>query len=834
MGFIVPILYLGCAWLPVWSRLRNLNPQRRLVLIAALSVFGHALLRLAAPTLNAAILAGDGMGFHIHLAVVLSGLTTALTLGLVWFAIEADIPRRSQRIAAMVLFWLPLLGVLLSPGWWVVLTIPLAIRSGWVRRLAEGGPLLPTIVSLVSFIVVFAWPDLENPIGPRWSQWALAGLPIFGFAKVFLSLQFGLLFLRFLLGLIFGPRRIGRRLLASHLLAGVVPVALVGLFAALIALLALANYRAPVATDLLRLQHNLSSEILEKRVHLAIEDLAAGPAQEWDETHLTQLAESISARWPKAARWDPRGSNPDQVLIRIQTPTDTLLVCHWAGDVQDPRMPPAEAWGKRPIDTVGCGLIRYGTLTLHVTEMHLRIAETGWLRVQVVELLTAGRVKVLEEHLSADASIDEGFCYRGDQFIRAEAAALAISGDEALDQEHPSSFFNTGQVRHLLPAQEWIPREAEESERRTRTFIEQSRWERIRIPVLAVSSLSDLIPSIPTIENPASFVSVVILLFVALLFVGMEAFAVVSALRMGREIAGAVSDLRAGTERLQRGELSYRLEISGTDELASLGDAFNEMAVGLEEGRQTLLEKERLESELALARRIQQRLLPQEPPTISGLELAGISVPARMVGGDYYDFVPLENERLLVVMADVSGKGAPAALLMSSLRASLHGMIPGAESLAELAGQLNRFVHGSTDATEFITLFFGLIDPKSGGFSYVNAGHEPPCLVHGEKRIERLTEGGLMMGAFADAPYTEGHTRMEPGDLLFLYTDGLTEAHNPAAEMFGEDRSLDCLREVASLDPEDVLRTTLAKVDAFVEGAEASDDITLVAMRRTS
>lgn len=834
MGFLVPILYLGATWLPIWGRLRHLAPQRRLVWIAALSVFSHALLRLVAPNLNAAIVAGDGMGFHIHLAIVSAGLATALTLGLIWFVIEADIARRSQRIVAGILFWASLAGALFSPGWWAILTIPLAIRTGWVRRVAEGAPLLPTITSLIACIVVFAWPTLEVPLGARWSQWALAGLPIFRFAKIFLALQLGILFLRFLLGLFFGPRRIGRRLLASHLLAGVVPVALVALFATLIALLAIANYRAPVATDLLRMQHNLSSEILEKRMHLAIDAVAPAPGETWDEAHLRQLAGTISARWPKAARWTPGGSNPDQVVISYRTPTDTLIACHWAGDAQDPRMPAEEAWVKRPIDTVGCGIVRHGALTLHVTEAHWQADPSSWLRIQIIEFLRGGHVKILEENLSADAMIDEGFCYRGDQFIRTESEAAVMPGDEPIDSEDPSSFFNSGQVRHLLPAQEWIPHEAEAASRGARTLIEQSRWERIRIPVLATSGLADLIPSIPTIENPASFVSVVILIFVALLFVGVETFAVISALRMGRTIAGAVSDLRAGAERLQRGELSYRLQIAGTDELASLGESFNEMAAGLEEGRQTLLEKERLESELELARRIQERLLPQNPPAIPGLELAGISVPARLVGGDYYDFVPLGNDRLLVVMADVSGKGAPAALLMSSLRASLHGMIPGAENLAELASQLNRFVHASTDATEFITLFFCLIDPNSGGFSYVNAGHEPPCLIRSTQTIDRLTEGGLMMGAFAEAPYTEGYTRMEPGDLLFLYTDGLTEAHNPAAEMFGETRSLDCLRDVAALDPENVLRSTLAKVDAFVEGAEASDDITLVAVRRTS
>ena len=340
-------------------------------------------------------------------------------------------------------------------------------------------------------------------------------------------------------------------------------------------------------------------------------------------------------------------------------------------------------------------------------------------------------------------------------------------------------------------------------------------------------------PSFPRVrENPLALLPVIILLSAACLFVLVETAALISVVRTGRDIGNAVTLLRGGTERLQRGDLAYRIPIQGTDELSEMGAAFNEMAQGLEAGRRHALERERLEGELELARKIQQRLLPEHPPTVPCCSLAGVSVPARQVGGDYYDFICLPGGRLLFVMADVSGKGAPAALLMSSVRAALHSMPTGRERPAEIAARLNAFVLTSTSVSEFVTLFLGLFNGRTGELIYVNAGHEQPYLILPDRRCERLTEGGLIMGAFAHATYADATTRLAPGATLFLYTDGLSDATNPAEEMFGEERIERALAASFGAEPKQLLAAVLSEVNAFTGEGEPADDITLVAIRR--
>jgi hypothetical protein len=858
LGFLALIVLLGSALVPRWSPLRRLNAERRLQWMAALCLLGLVLLRLSVPTLNQAILAGDNPPFQMHLVEILAALAVSLALGLGWSPAVDDSRRGAPRTVIVLLFSVSLIGSLLVTPWLSVLALPVATRTGWSRGVAEQRHPLATFIGFAGFVAVLAWPSLASPAGGILASGGRVVASLFTFARVFLTVQLGMLTLRYALGLIFGPRRIGRRLLVSHMLAGLVPVALVSFFAVLIALLALASFRARAAIDLLTVQHRLSEEMLARSVTAALEDMGIrrlSPAGYWSPGLLSELAVGVRDRWPTVACWKPdrpdgQPLRPDYIHLAFRSPRGGFAVMS-SGSSGDSLQVPVYAWLTRPEDQTGCGLVKTQGTSLHVADCRLDVgppSDSSWIRIQLVERLPGGRVRALDEHLDRRAGIEELFRFRlnergGLEFISGEPRGSAGSslGGVGLGRagRHNSSVFNTGLAYRLMPAQEWVPGVRALASRDSMGAAPQNaavlgEWSRIRLAVLGIATPRDLAPAIPAGGTPVEYFPIFILAAVMLVFVGVESLAFLSALRMGRSIAQSVGALRFGTERLRHGDLSHRIQVFGRDELANLGEAFNEMAVGLEEGRRTLLEKERLESELTLARKIQQRLLPAQPPHVHGLQLAGVSVPAREVGGDYYDFLPLADGRLLVVMADVSGKGAPAALLMSSLHASLHSMIDDYVDLSRLAGRINRFVHASTSANEFITLFFGVIDGQTGRCTYVNAGHEYPILIRGDGNLERLTEGGLLMGAFPDAQYTEATIRMETGDLLFLFTDGLTDARGSEQQMFGEERCEECLRAHAQHAPDQLLRAVLNSVDDFVRGAEAVDDITLLAIRKVS
>ncbi len=880
MGIPALILMLGSLFLPRWRRLRPLDPERRLLVSAGLALLALVLLRLAGSSLNDPILAGQTRPFHIDLATLVAGLASAVALGLCWIAILDDARTGAPRTTVFFLVLLPLL-LSSCAGWWVPRGVfPSAAPTGGPRPAADQPSPRSIIGSLVAFAAVLAWPAVRVA-GPCWAAEAAPGTALLPFARAFLGVQFGLLAARFLLGIIFGPRRIGRRLLVSHMLAGLVPVALLVLFSALIAMLALANVRARVAAQLLRMQHDVSQEMLAQCVRESMAD------RERMETLLLSLPEQaqadiaalhVAGTWPAAASWQPMSPpptlfvslgvaweeeswavlaevvpgarEPDAGAGEAAVPHTTLgpavlgpdpEVLGWVltvNAIEESRtlrggetarldsLPAPSAWLERPEDPGSCGLVAVREATFHASDHRVR-SGNAQIRVQVIEPLSGGQTRILSDFLGLRARIEERFRFTSD--LRMISPDTSGTGRPAVDD--PSSYSS---AHVLLPALEWGSRGRPPSGDSLRVAAAGFGWEEIRVPVLGISSLYDLIPPLPGRENLLGYVPIIILISTAILFVVVESFAFFSALRMGRAIATSVSKLREGTEQLQRGEFSHRIALSGHDELSALGEAFNEMAAGLEEAQRTALEKERLEGELALARRIQQRLLPGEPPSIPGLQLAGVSVPARQVGGDYYDFLPLGDGQLLFIMADVSGKGAPAALLMSSIRAALHSMLPGCTDLAEIAGRLNRFIHGSTGMTEFATAFLGLLDASTGRLCYVNAGHEHPYLLRDDGNFDRLREGGLMLGAFPETSYEEATVHLKDGDLLFLFTDGLTEAHDPAEEMFGEERCMDGLRVSAGADPAGMLSSQLANVKTFVRGAEPSDDITLIAIRRVS
>jgi sigma-B regulation protein RsbU (phosphoserine phosphatase) len=319
-----------------------------------------------------------------------------------------------------------------------------------------------------------------------------------------------------------------------------------------------------------------------------------------------------------------------------------------------------------------------------------------------------------------------------------------------------------------------------------------------------------------------------------LLFVGVRIWSRAAGLMraLGTSVTAAVAALRGGASALEAGRLEYRIPVEGDDELWGVAAAFNRMAEGLQRGRQLELERERLESELALARRIQSRLLPARPPRVEGVDIAGLSEPARAVGGDYYDHIVLGDGRVALVIADVSGKGVPAALLMSAFRASLISQLDGTADPARVMARVNRFLHQSVEPGRFVTAFLAVLDPRDGALEYCNAGHNPPYLVAPDGAVTTLETGGLLLGMLEEGAYAKGTEVLAPGATLALFTDGVTEAQAADGTMWGEERLVEMLKRQDGGSCEAFARRIVDAVHSFEGDQGPSDDITLLMARR--
>lgn len=247
------------------------------------------------------------------------------------------------------------------------------------------------------------------------------------------------------------------------------------------------------------------------------------------------------------------------------------------------------------------------------------------------------------------------------------------------------------------------------------------------------------------------------------------------------------------------------------------------------------IEKQRLEKELGMARRVQQGLLPGKIPDTPGLEIAARSKFCLEVAGDYYDIIKADDRRTVIAIGDVSGKGAAAALLMSNIQASFRiavgigsGILNPATgfNIAAVVSRINNLIHSNTSPDQFITFFVGVLDPQDRTFSYVNAGHNPPILLHADGRINLLDIGGLLLGAMPDMPYEQGTVNLENDDLIFLYTDGISEADNSGGEMFGEERINAILKENQNLTPAEILSKLEDELQDFIGDVPLSDDST--------
>jgi len=246
------------------------------------------------------------------------------------------------------------------------------------------------------------------------------------------------------------------------------------------------------------------------------------------------------------------------------------------------------------------------------------------------------------------------------------------------------------------------------------------------------------------------------------------------------------------------------------------------------------LEKRRMEEELKVASEIQLRLQPVAPPKLQGWDMTGVSFPCREIGGDYYDFILSKKDNALTVaLGDVSGKGTGAALLMSSLHAAVRAQSQTTASVREVMGEINRYLYENTPSNKFVTLFYGKLNPESGVLTYSNGGHNPPALLQTGGEVTKLEVGGLPIGVMQNSVYREGQVEFGPGDVLVVYSDGITESVNDAGEEFGESRLIDVVRRYLDRSAAGLRDRIDEALSRFVGTAAPVDDMTLMIVKRT-
>jgi sigma-B regulation protein RsbU (phosphoserine phosphatase) len=329
-------------------------------------------------------------------------------------------------------------------------------------------------------------------------------------------------------------------------------------------------------------------------------------------------------------------------------------------------------------------------------------------------------------------------------------------------------------------------------------------------------------------------------LFIAVtaLFLVVEIISLIAGIRLSRTITGAVHELYEGTQHVKEADFSYRIPVQGNDQLAELTQSFNTMTENLGKLIVVAKEKERLESELAIAREVQNQLFPKDVPFTRTLELKGVCNPARMVSGDYYDFMALSESSLAFAIGDVAGKGISAALLMATIQSTMrtqlsstNGAGPMHFSTAKLVANLNRQLYATTAPEKYATFYFAIYDDLTQALSYTNAGHLAPILVRGAT-LTTLDSTGTVVGAFPIARYAEKTIQLDQGDMLVAYTDGIVEPENAYGEMFGEERLKDLIQKYARAESSEIIARTMEAVNLWTGAGELQDDMTMLVARR--
>jgi phosphoserine phosphatase RsbU/P len=390
--------------------------------------------------------------------------------------------------------------------------------------------------------------------------------------------------------------------------------------------------------------------------------------------------------------------------------------------------------------------------------------------------------------------------------------------------------------RFLQPAMLWIDTPVNVVSRLDSTYVGPDGVVEPVRPVLAVfnarpSQLSGrMFRSLGELRDTylIAFVLIVIAFFV------IEAAALTTGLVLTRQITKAVDELYRATQYVQAGDLSHRVRIERRDQLGVLGESFNLMTSSISNLIEEQKQRQRLENEISIAREVQDQLFPRTLPKIPGVEIEAICKAARAVSGDYYDFIQLSPTHLAIAIADISGKGISAALLMASLQAALRSqvLVAGSEimSTAELVSRLNKHLVRNTGDDRFATFFIAVYDSVTRNLRYTNAGHLPSFLLSKDSALH-LDKGGMVLGVVEDYCYEEGAVLVPPDSLLVGYSDGLVEPENVYGEEFGIRRLQQAAVHVQGATPQVVAESLMTAAEEWAGTPEQADDMTVIVAR---
>ncbi len=353
-------------------------------------------------------------------------------------------------------------------------------------------------------------------------------------------------------------------------------------------------------------------------------------------------------------------------------------------------------------------------------------------------------------------------------------------------------------------------------------------------PVLATFTLrpSTLNKSLYSSVGAIGPILVTIIIVCAVIFLILEVAALVTGTILTRTITRSVGDLYHATLHVARGDFSHRVRVHQRDQLGALGESFNEMTGSISNLIDEQRQRQKLEQEIAIASEVQQQLFPKTLPSLPGLELAAVCKPARVVSGDYYDFIRISATRVGIAVADISGKGIFAALLMASLQAALRSTatLEGNGDTSKLVTLLNGHLFRNTSEDRYATFFYATYDCESHTLNYTNAGHLPPFFI-ADGSVEQFDQGGTVMGLFEQTPYTQVTVQVPPGSLMVAYSDGLTEAANVYGEEFGGRRLKEEILRHQDLPAQGLMEALITAAEKWTGTQEQADDITVVVAR---
>jgi sigma-B regulation protein RsbU (phosphoserine phosphatase) len=353
-------------------------------------------------------------------------------------------------------------------------------------------------------------------------------------------------------------------------------------------------------------------------------------------------------------------------------------------------------------------------------------------------------------------------------------------------------------------------------------------------------STSKLIQNVFHSESNVSRTILGALYLVVGFFVAVELLSLIGGILLTKSITSAVYNLDRGTEFIRRGDFSHRIVVRSDDQLGALARSFNQMTEYVQTLVKERVQKERLERELEIAKEVQEQLFPKVAPRMRNMEVTGLCLPARVVSGDYYDFLQYDDQRLGMALGDICGKGISAALLMANLQATLRsnvlarGVRPRSEedgaNVAGMVTILNQQIYHFTSANKFASFFYAVYDDSQAKLTYCNAGHNPP-LYFTENGYQRLVRGGTVVGIFPDAEFEQETIRLGHGDLFLAYTDGIVESVNEYGEEFGEQRLINLVQQKRDLTAEQLQKAIVDEVLGWAFEEERDDDMTLIVAR---